>query len=264
MPRRAPLQVGHHVYTAQDARKSIESLGALWRHHRHQSEVPDGWLAGARGFLAEYASLASVSLPPLENLDVAFDSITAATVANYERLDQLQIESMLAALWRFMPTMRRLSHHHVGAVAHLHASRGLPKQPITRATVTFGGVDGDVQEVRAHHGRPWQALCIWSVEALDALTREGHPIGPGFAGENITVSGVPATAFRPGAHFRIGEVRGFMTAYAIPCKKNAGWFVNHDFNRMHHEQGDESRIYAMVTATGTIGVGDPFELFSDR
>ena len=33
---------------------------------------------------------------------------------------------------------------------------------------------------------------------------------------------------------------------------------------MSHERGDESRIYAMVTTCGTIGIGDTFELFTDR
>jgi MOSC domain-containing protein YiiM len=55
-----------------------------------------------------------------------------------------------------------------------------------------------------------------------------------------------------------------MTAYAIPCKQNKDWFTNGDFMRMSHERGDFSRIYAMVTKTGTIAVGDTFELFTDR
>jgi hypothetical protein len=33
---------------------------------------------------------------------------------------------------------------------------------------------------------------------------------------------------------------------------------------MCHERGDDSRVYAMVTAPGTVNVGDRFELFTDR
>jgi MOSC domain-containing protein YiiM len=107
-------------------------------------------------------------------------------------------------------------------------------------------------------------LCIWSTDAIDTLRAEGHPIAPGYAGENLTISGIPAASFRPGAHFRVGTVRGFLTAYAIPCSQNNDWFVKKDFKRMSHERGDESRLYAMITTTGTISAGDAFELFTDR
>ena len=107
-------------------------------------------------------------------------------------------------------------------------------------------------------------MCVWSIDALDALRAQGHPIAPGFAGDNITVSGIPADAFRPGAHFRIGTVRGFFSAYTIPCSQNNAWFQNNNIMAMSHTKGPHSRIYAMVTRTGDIRVGDTFELFSDR
>ena len=131
-------------------------------------------------------------------------------------------------------------------------------------SIGWRGVEGDVQSSRAHHGRPWQALCIWSTDAIDTLRAQGHPIAPGYAGENVTVDGIPAGAFRPGAQFRIGSVRGFLSSYAWPCSQNKDWFSNGDFMAMCHEKGDLSRVYAMVTATGTISVGDTFELFTDR
>jgi hypothetical protein len=40
--------------------------------------------------------------------------------------------------------------------------------------------------------------------------------------------------------------------------------LNADFMRMSHERGNDSRLYAMVTKTGTVAVGDTFELFTDR
>lgn len=259
-----PIIVGHYRYTATDARKTLGCLDELWLHHRHQSVVPDGWLAGARGFVAEAASLAAVPLPSLEDLDGAFISLSSSVSASYDTLDDGQIEALLAAIWRFFPTMRMLHVEHAGSVAHLHASKGLPKKPVEGANVGWTGVDGDVQSSRVHHGRPWQALCLWSTDAIDRLRAEGHPIDAGFAGENITVDGIPSAAFRPGAHFRAGSVRGFLTAYAIPCSQNAAWFRERDFERMSHERGDESRVYAMVTAVGTVRVGDRFELFTDR
>lgn len=264
MTSRGSITVGNYRYTATDARRTLSALDQLWAHHRHDSVVPDGWLAGARGFVAEAASLAGVRLPALEDLDAAFAALASSVAKDFDSLEDGQVEALLAAAWRFFPTMRMLHVEHSGTVAHLHASKGLPKKPIDEARIGWAGVAGDVQSSRVHHGRPWQALCIWSTDAVDRLRAEGHPIAAGFAGENITVAGIPSTAFRPGAHFRIGDVRGFLTAYAIPCSQNAAWFRDRDFERMSHERGAESRLYAMVTATGTVHVGDRVELFTDR
>jgi MOSC domain-containing protein YiiM len=262
--RRSPILVGPYSYTVQDAHKTVGALAALWQHHRHDSTIPNGWLAGARGFLAESASLAGIDRPAPDDLDTAFRNVTDALLSAWSRLDDSQVEALIAAMWRLFPTMRALNVEHTGHVAHLHASKGLPKKAIESADIGWGGVGGDVQSARAHHGRPWQALCIWSTDAIDTLRAEGHPIAPGCAGENITVAGIPARAFRPGAQFRIGAVRGFLTSYSIPCSQNNDWFLNRDFNRMSHERGDQSRLYAMVTATGIVRPGDTFELFTDR
>jgi MOSC domain-containing protein YiiM len=264
MTRRASITVGNYTYSAQDAHKTLSMLEEIWSYYTHESQIPEGWLAGTRGFLAEISSLGGIALPPLENVDAAFASVTAALDAKYDELIDGQREALLAAAWRFFPTMRLLSHEHTGVVAHLHASKGLPKKPIDTASIGWRGIEGDVQSSRVHHGRPWQALCVWSTDAIDALRAQGHPIAPGFAGDNITISGIPADAFRPGAHFRIGAVRGFFSAYTIPCSKNNEWFQNKNIMAMSHTQGNFSRIYAMVTHTGTISVGDTCELFTDR
>jgi MOSC domain-containing protein YiiM len=264
MTRRASITVGNYIYSAQDALKTLSMLDEIWSNYTHESQIPEGWLAGTRGFLAEISSLGGITLPALENVDAAFTAVTSSLVAKYDALTDEQIEALLASAWRFFPTMRLLSHEHTGVVAHLHASKGLPKKPIDTASIGWKGIDGDVQSSRVHHGRPWQALCVWSIDALDALRAQGHPIAPGFAGDNITVSGIPADAFRPGAHFRIGTVRGFFSAYTIPCSQNNAWFQNNNIMAMSHTKGPHSRIYAMVTRTGDIRVGDTFELFSDR
>lgn len=264
MPGDEPVVVGHHAYSAQDARRCITEIGATWEEHRLASTVPEGWLAGARGFLAEAASLASVPLPPLEDVDHAFSVLSRELTDSFDALDALQKEALIAAMWRFFPTMRMLDHEHAGTVAHLHAGRGLPKPGVTSAEVGWRGMESDVQRSRRHHGAPFQALCIWSVDAITTLRSEGHPVDHGHAGENITVDGIPAAAFRPGAHFVAGSVRGFLTGYAFPCRQNEKWFVDGDFMRMWHGRGDQSRVYAMVTRTGSISVGDSFTLYTDR
>ena len=145
-----------------------------------------------------------------------------------------------------------------GVVAHLHASDGgVPKQPIAVAEVTDRGVVGDRQADRHHHGRPLQALCLWSVEVIDALRAEGHPIEPGSAGENITLAGIDWRTIRPGTQLLIGEVLAEVSAWSTPCAKNAGWFADRDFHRMDHDRHPGwSRAYAWVREPGTIRVGD--------
>lgn len=264
MAKAESITVGNYVYTTTDANRTLLCLNEIWQHHIHESVVPEGWLAGARGCIAELASLAGTPLPSLDDVDSAFQVLGETISHRIDTLVPAQKEALLAAMWRFFPTMRLLTIEHTGVVAHLHASKGLPKKSIDHAIIGWRGIEGDVQSSRVHHGRPWQALCIWSTDSLERLQNEGHPIQHGYAGENITVSNIPAQALRPGAHFQIGTVRGFLTSYSIPCKQNKDWFADGDFMRMSHERGADSRVYAMVTRTGEISVGDTVQLFTDR
>ncbi len=145
-----------------------------------------------------------------------------------------------------------------GSVAQLNLSDGgLPKTPVERVEVGWRGVVGDRQATRVHHGRPWQALCLWSTEVIDALHAQGHPIAPGLAGENITLTGLPWPDVRAGVRLRIGEVLCEVSAYALPCFQNKPWFTDGDFEVMHHKRGHVSRVYATVLEPGTITVGQP-------
>jgi MOSC domain-containing protein YiiM len=68
-------------------------------------------------------------------------------------------------------------------MAHVHqinlSKGGVPKLPVDEAVIDESGVVGDVQADRVHHGHPDQALCLYSLEVIQELQREGHPIGPG-------------------------------------------------------------------------------------
>lgn len=144
-----------------------------------------------------------------------------------------------------------------GTVAQLNTSKGgLPKLPVDQVTVGWRGVEGDSQKTRVHHGRPWQALCLWSTEVIAHLRADGHPIAPGLAGENVTISGLDWSDVRPGVRLRIGEVLCEASAYALPCYQNTAWFKDGDFETMHHERGPVSRMYATVLEPGRIGTGD--------
>jgi MOSC domain-containing protein YiiM len=179
------------------------------------------------------------------------------------------------ASWLVRHTVHDVSHHlmdigrglHLlgagaptqeGLVAQLNVSGGgVPKKPVEVAEVGDRGLVGDRQADRKHHGRPLQAVSLWSTDVIDALRAEGHPIEPGLAGENITVTGIEWATLRPGTQLLVGEVLLEISAWAIPCAKNAAWFADRDFNRMHHDQHPGwSRAYAWVREPGTIRPGD--------
>lgn len=146
----------------------------------------------------------------------------------------------------------------VGTVTSLFRSDGgVPKLPVESVEVTWPGVVGDRQEDRANHGRPWQALCLWSTEVIDGFRAQGHPLAPGLAGENITLTGFDWSRMRPGVQLQLGDVRAEVSAYAVPCRKNAAWFTGGRFDKMHHKHGPISRLYATVVEPGRIAIGDP-------
>jgi hypothetical protein len=175
------------------------------------------------------------------------------------------LEKDLAAVWASWtaagPALRKagqLPSRAGGMVVQLSVSAGgLPKLPIDPAQVTWKGMVGDRQATRRHHGRPWQALCIWSSEVIDAFAEMGHPLAPGRAGENITVSGLHWPDVRAGVRLRVGEVLCEVSSFALPCRSNRPWFINGDFTVMHHERGPVSRVYATVLEPGVVRVGEP-------
>jgi hypothetical protein len=145
-----------------------------------------------------------------------------------------------------------------GSVVQLNVSGGgVPKRPVASVEVTRGGVAGDKQKHRQHHGRPWQALCLWSAEVIDAFAADGHPIGYGSAGENVTIRGIDWSTIGPGVRLRIGSVLAECSLWTLPCAHNKQWFRDGDFNLMHHEGGPVSRMYAWVRETGRIDTGAP-------
>jgi MOSC domain-containing protein YiiM len=146
-----------------------------------------------------------------------------------------------------------------GVVSQVSASRGgVPKLAVPSALVTIRGLVGDKQANRMHHGRPWQAVCLWSADVIDALAAQGHPLGYGSAGENITIRGIDWSGMRPGVRLLVGGALLETTPYAIPCQQNAHWFSDGQFRRIAHEVSPgTSRIYARVLVEGAVATGDP-------
>jgi MOSC domain-containing protein YiiM len=146
----------------------------------------------------------------------------------------------------------------LGRVAGLHVSHGgVPKMPLEAVDIGWRGLAGDRQAARRHHGRLWQAVCLWSAETIRMLAAEGNPVFPGAAGENVTVAGVHWASLRPGSRLLVGGAVLEITTPALPCSKNARWFAGGDFNRMHHErQPGVSRLYALVVRPGPVVLGE--------
>lgn len=134
---------------------------------------------------------------------------------------------------------------------------GVPKLARQRAQVTFDGLDEDRQQNLKHHGGPDRALCLYSLERILALQAEGHPIFPGAAGENLTISGLPWEEIEPGQRLRLGdEVEIEVVSYTVPCATIKGCFDGGNANRIsqkHHPGW--SRVYARVVRPGPIAVG---------
>jgi MOSC domain-containing protein YiiM len=147
----------------------------------------------------------------------------------------------------------------IGVVAQVNASDGgVPKQPRS-GPVAVGrrGLAGDRQRNRRHHGRPSQALCLWSLEVIEGLAAEGHPIGPGCAGENVTVAGFDWRTARPGVRLQVGTALVEVSGYAEPCANNARWFADRNVDRILHERHPgSSRVYAAVLVDGVVAAGD--------
>jgi MOSC domain-containing protein YiiM len=165
---------------------------------------------------------------------------------------------LLGEAGRIRHTMGAGAPTDTGEVVQVSTSPGgVPKLPVAKALVTRRGLRGDKQANRVHHGRPWQAVCLWSADVVDALAAEGHPVGYGSTGENLTLRGLDWRTIRPGVRLHVGEALLETTPYAIPCKKNAQWFLDGRFRRMSHDVAPgTSRIYARVLVEGFVAVGD--------
>lgn len=134
---------------------------------------------------------------------------------------------------------------------------GVPKLPVPRARIRVNGMEGDAQRNRRFHGGPQRALCLYSRERLDELAAEGHPVGPGSLGENVTIGGLPWEEVWPGTRLTIGCVEVEVTGYAAPCVKIANAFADGDFMRIGQKVNPGwSRVYARILAEGEIGLGD--------
>ena len=138
----------------------------------------------------------------------------------------------------------------------------MPKRAIAEARVGRFGLDGDAHRDGEHHGGPDRAVCLFALEQIEALQREGHPVVPGALGENVTVEGIDWSLVEPGAQLRLGpEVVLEITKYTSPCLNIRTAFRGGDFARVSQKKNPGwSRVYARVLADGVIRPGDAVAL----
>jgi MOSC domain-containing protein YiiM len=150
----------------------------------------------------------------------------------------------------------------VGRLVSINCSDGgVPKKPVAEAVITEVGVTGDRQNDLRYHGGPDRAVVIYSLDLIQALQKEGHPIGIGTAGENLTIAGVDWNYLVPGGEVKIGAVRLLVTQYAAPCYKISAFFVGGDVTRIAQQFYPAwSRLCTRVLARGTVRVGDPVQV----
>ena len=197
-------------------------------------------------------------------LEGADDTVVAQALVDPVERDDDPVVAAHAVMHRLhaLATARRAADDFepmVGRVVSLQASGGgVPKASIPTAEIGPEGVVGDVQGNRRNHGRPWQAICLYSSDLLAELRSEGHPIVAGGTGENITVSGIDWSRMRGGLEITIGDVVLRTSSPAAPCHKIGECFAGRYWNRIDHvENPGWARWYASVLSGGTVAPGDP-------
>lgn len=152
-----------------------------------------------------------------------------------------------------------------GRIYSINISRGgVPKKAVTDAEVARLGLVGDAHDDTLHHGGPEKAVCIYPLELIRTLQREGQPIDVGTAGENLTVEGIDWDLVVPGARIRCGEeVELEVSSFTNPCKTIRNSFVDGHFKRISQKiHPGWSRVYARVLTEGKIRQGDRVQVIS--
>jgi MOSC domain-containing protein YiiM len=267
------ITLGPYEFTDTDAHRTFTNLGGLWTHLIHGlDEVPmtacGEALVVANGLSAALGDRDAVSSDATDPDVLALRLGDLGQRASDRWRDgDWDLATASAALEAAWVSLRGIGFHlrsagafgteRTAAVAQINVSGGgAPKHPVEAVAVDYAGIIGDIQGSRQHHGRPWQALCLWSAEVIEGFQAQGHQIGPGSAGENLTIAGLDWSGIRPGMVLHIGEVFCELSSYTMPCTKIAQWFSDGDYRRIDYRRGPVSRIYATVLVPGRIATGD--------
>jgi MOSC domain-containing protein YiiM len=139
---------------------------------------------------------------------------------------------------------------------------GVPKLPTHQATVTTAGIEGDKQKNLKFHGGPDRAVCIYSLERIMTLQREGHSIWPGATGENFTIFGLDWNLVTPYTQISFGpDLLLEVSDYAVPCQQISDWFNDRKSIRVSQKlHPGWSRVYCRVLQEGVVRPGDRVQI----
>jgi MOSC domain-containing protein YiiM len=118
------------------------------------------------------------------------------------------------------------------------------------------GLEGDHQADRRYHGGMEQAVYAYAIEDVRFWEQElGREFGPGFFGENLTLSGVEASGAPAGQRWRVGSALLEVTTPRTPCLKLAARVGEPGFQK-RFQQARRPGTYLRVLEEGEVSAGD--------
>ena len=96
---------------------------------------------------------------------------------------------------------------------------GLPKQVVSRLSITAAGAEGDYNRYRTRtlDSEPDSAILLLTQDILQQLNAEGWPVEPGHLGENVLLAGIANSQLGPGTQVRIGKALLEVSRACLPC-----------------------------------------------
>ena len=134
--------------------------------------------------------------------------------------------------------------------------RGTRKVNVPKAELKAGfGVVGD-----AHAGNWHRQVSLLAVESIDKMVANGAEVSPGDFAENITTEGIEPLELSVGTKLKLGKsVELEITQFRKKC---------HGRCKIFEQAGDcimpREGIFAKVTTSGQINVGDVIEVIADN
>ena len=146
---------------------------------------------------------------------------------------------------------------------NINENGGVPKFSVEKAFIGKFNVKGDKQKDTIHHGGLDRAVCLYSIDLIKELNKEGHPIYIGSTGENITIEGLDWETLKTGLKIKLGEVEIQLTGPTAPCKTIAKSFKKKQFLRISEKiHPGWSRWYGKVLKEGVVNCNDKVCLIS--
>jgi len=138
---------------------------------------------------------------------------------------------------------------------------GLWKHPVhDRVRVGELGLEGDVQADKRYHGGNQKAVYAYSCDDIAWWEAQlGRALGPGFFGENLTLSGIAVSHAPIGERWQVGSAVVEVTEPRTPCWKLAEKVGDPGFERRFFRAGRPG-TYLSVVGEGEVAAGDPVEV----